>query len=241
MVSSNTKERPYRSGLKGIIDPHAKRSGKEAIASNEAKKAAGKVFKNKDAFASKEAFTNALAKAFEESGTILKDRAREFANKVVIGLAFFGAKDPLKTPAKGVRMEMEALREKLMDSAIESFFPIFGEKKAREKARDFVVLLLGEPGFKGKAPIKKSLIEEITEQIQALVVVTKGKLDPTIAQELIKNTIVQSLGENSRCDLDAFILNEALNAPGKKLLSTMHDAMVASPTGEKGLSIPLQI
>ena len=243
MISSKTKERPSRTGLKGIIDPHAKRSGKEVLASDVAKNAASKVFKNKDAFISKEAFRDALAKAFEESGKVLKERAREFAEKVEIGLAFFGAKDPLKQPMQGVRMEMDVLREKLTESAIESFFPIFGEKKAREKAREFVVLLLGEPGFKGKGPKKKSLLELITEQIQALLVVTKGKMSPELAQDLIKNTIVQSLAENSKCDLDAFILNEALNMPGKKLLATMHDAMVGkSPGGgEKGLNIPLQI
>lgn len=241
MVSSN-KERPVRTGLKGIANPHAKRSGKEVLASDVAKKAAGKVFKDKNAFTSKEAFKEALIKAFEGAGKGIKERAREFAEKVEVGFAFFGAKNPLKSPAKGVTMEMEVLREKLMEAAIESFFPIFGEKKARDKAQDFVVLLLGEPGFKGKDR-KKSLLEQITEQIQALLVVTKGKLSPELAQDLIKNTIVQSLADNSKCDLDAFILNEALNAPGKKLLETMHDAMVSKSGGggDKGLNIPLQI
>lgn len=237
MVSSNKQP----TALKGIIDPHAKRSGKEVQASEVAKKAAGKVFKNKNAFASKAAFKDALAKAFEEAG-LPKDRARELAEKVEVGLAFFGAKDPLKQPMQGVVMGLDALREKLTEAAIEAFFPIFGEKKARDKAREFVVLLLGEPGFKDRSK-KKSLIEQITEQIQALMVVTKGKMSPELAEELIKNTIVKSIGENSKCDFDAFILNEALNAPGKRLLATMHDAMVAkSPGGgEKGFSMPLQI
>lgn len=236
-------ERPQPTGLKGIIDPNAKRSGKEILAAEVAKKAASKVFKNKDAFISKDAFREALAKAFEETGKVPKDKCREFADKVEVGLALWGAKDPLKQPMQGLTMELDVLREKLMEVAIESFYPIFGEKKARDKAREFVVLLLGEPGFKKSKDKKKSLLEQITDQIQALMVVTKGKMNPDLAQDLIKNTIIKSISDSAQCDLDAFILNEALNAPGKKLLTTMHDAMIAKAAGggEKGFSMPLQI
>jgi len=219
----------------------SKRSGGEAIAADVAKKSAGNVFKDKNAFASKNAFVDALAKALEGTRKMTKEKARALAEKVETGFAFFGAKSPLKTPGAGPKMEIDALREKLTESAIDAFYPIFGEAKARDKARDFVVLLLGDAGFKRPGPKKKSLLEQITEQIQALMVVMKGKMDPDMAQELIKSTIIQSVSENAKCDLDSFILNEALSGPGKKLLSTMHEAMVGKGKGEKGLNIPLQI
>lgn len=208
-----------------------------------ARQTAFEVFQDPEAFISKEAFKQALAKAFQKNKNMSKEAAESLAQKVEVGLAMGKGQDPLKSEIQNEVMNLSTLRERLTESAITSFALIFGSEKGKAKAEEFVSLLIGteedEKNFGKEKP--KALLFQMAEQIQSLLQIKK---DTSIGEieELMKETLIQSLAEQARPDLDAFVLNEALLANGNKLLSTVHDALISNIGGsEEGLNIPIQI
>ena len=208
-----------------------------------ARQAAFEVFQDPEAFVSKEAFKKALANAFQKNRKMSKEEALLLAQKVEVGLAIGKGQDPLKSETQNEVMDLSTLRERITESAIASFALIFGSEKGKAKAEEFVSLLIGteedEKNFGKEKP--KALLFQMAEQIQSLLQIKK---DASIGEieELMKETLIQSLAEQARPDLDAFVLNEALLANGNKLLSTVHDALISNIGGsEEGLNIPIQI
>lgn len=183
--------------------------------------AADDIFRNSDAFLSREDFNKALITTMDRYKIAPKNQLEAFVNAMRIGYVIDGG-PPLFTANSPRILPQAELREQLTTILIENFKEAIPLEKARRISEMFILTLLGPVNVGNRQVEGRSIVDLIKEQIERLV----KNVDSKQYRRIMMNGVLDTMSSNSNISFDAFLFTELLNANGKRFLKLIQEALL---------------